>query len=81
MKSTKSMRTDSNSRYSYPNRDYDSRQKTDYTLDTRKRPIPNLDLHKNALNLRVVYPHTIFVVGVANELDDPEVRTTLQLDT
>lgn len=69
---------DYRNRHSYRNREYVSRKKEDYKLDTRKRPIPNLELHKNALNLRVVYPHTIFIVGVANELDDPEVSTFIE---
>ena len=60
-------------RRGYRRNDYESRSKRDSKVDVRKRHLPNLQAGNNALNLRVVYPHTIFVVGVSNELSSNEV--------
>lgn len=41
--------------------------------DVRKRPLPDLSLENDSLNLRIVYPKTLYVVGVGKDLSNPDV--------
>ena len=43
------------------------------TDEVRKRPLPDLVADSYAFNLRIVYPTTMYVVGVDKELDSKEV--------
>jgi hypothetical protein len=36
--------------------------------NVRKRPVPKISVENRSLNLRIVYPNTIFVVGVPEEV-------------
>ena len=64
---------DGRDRRGYRRNDYDSRSKRSSKVDARKRELPNLQVGSNAMNLRIVYPKVIFVVGVSQEINDTKV--------
>ena len=41
--------------------------------EVKKRPLPELSIENDSMNLRIVYPKTLYVVGVGKELNSPEV--------
>lgn len=41
--------------------------------EVKKRPLPELSMENDSMNLRIVYPKTLYVVGVGKELNDAEV--------
>jgi hypothetical protein len=41
--------------------------------EVKKRPLPDLSMENDPLNLRIVYPKTLYVVGVEQKLNDAEV--------
>lgn len=47
------------------------------TDEVRKRPLPDLGSESDAINLRIVYPTTLYVVGVDKDLDSKEVGGSL----
>jgi hypothetical protein len=44
-------------------------------IDVKKRPLKELSMSNNSLDLRIVYPKTLYVVGVYDELNNAEVGT------
>lgn len=57
--------------------DGDSQHRTKRSAeDVRKRPLPDLSLENDSLNLRIVYPKTLYVVGVGKDLNDADVDLT-----
>jgi len=57
----------------YRKPEYDHRIRKAARFDAKRRELPNLHVGSNAMNLRIVYPHTIFVVGVTEEISDAKV--------
>lgn len=65
--------TDAYGKYSSRNDSEQHARSKKSSEDVRKRPLPDLSIDNDSLNLRIVYPKTLYVVGVGKELNDAQV--------
>lgn len=66
-------------RRGYRAQEAQQRQKKGSRVDARKKELPSLQDSSTAINLRIVYPQIIFVVGVSEEINDSKVSPPLNL--
>ena len=65
--------TESPSRYSSRYDSSHSHRTNWVNEEVKKRSLPELSIENDSMNLRIVYPKTLYVVGVGKELNSPEV--------